>query len=170
MTHKSRRALCTVCSGLNQNAETRDRTGDLQIFSLTLSQLSYRGSGRFYRVYQLGPVPDVNKAIGLRHGRTLFVHRCAIHRIGETCAVLQWIPPPSPRRRQRIGYPSTTFTPCKTRNMCRGLTANGNPALLGEYYFHTLFGVVQKNCLHFSICACHPCAGAMLIFSVSFQF
>ena len=25
-------------------------------------------------------------------------------------------------------------------------------------------------CLHFSICACHPCAGAMLIFSVSFQF
>ena len=27
-----------------------------------------------------------------------------------------------------------------------------------------------KNCLHFSICACHPCAGAMLIFSVSFQF
>ena len=27
-----------------------------------------------------------------------------------------------------------------------------------------------KNCLHFSICACHPCAGAMLIFSVSLQF
>ena len=27
-----------------KNAETRDRTGDLQIFSLTLSQLSYRGS------------------------------------------------------------------------------------------------------------------------------
>ena len=26
------------------NAETRDRTGDLQIFSLTLSQLSYRGT------------------------------------------------------------------------------------------------------------------------------
>ena len=29
---------------------------------------------------------------------------------------------------------------------------------------------LTKNCLHFSICACHPCAGAMLIFSVSFQF
>ena len=28
----------------------------------------------------------------------------------------------------------------------------------------------QKNCVHFSICACHPCAGAMLIFSVSFPF
>ena len=28
----------------NISAETRDRTGDLQIFSLTLSQLSYRGS------------------------------------------------------------------------------------------------------------------------------
>ena len=27
----------------SRNAETRDRTGDLQIFSLTLSQLSYRG-------------------------------------------------------------------------------------------------------------------------------
>jgi hypothetical protein len=27
----------------------------------------------------------------------------------------------------------------------------------------------QQN-LHFSICACHPCAGAMLIFSVSFEF
>ena len=27
------------------HAETRDRTGDLQIFSLTLSQLSYRGFG-----------------------------------------------------------------------------------------------------------------------------
>ena len=26
-----------------------------------------------------------------------------------------------------------------------------------------------ENSLHFSICACHPCAGAMLIFSVSFQ-
>ena len=26
-----------------------------------------------------------------------------------------------------------------------------------------------KNCLLFSICACHPCAGAMLIISVSFQ-
>ena len=26
-----------------------------------------------------------------------------------------------------------------------------------------------KSCLHFSICACHPSAGAMLIFSVSFQ-
>jgi hypothetical protein len=27
-----------------------------------------------------------------------------------------------------------------------------------------------KNLVRFSICACHPCAGAMLIFSVSFQF
>ena len=30
-----------VCLGC-KDAETRDRTGDLQIFSLTLSQLSYR--------------------------------------------------------------------------------------------------------------------------------
>ena len=29
--------------------------------------------------------------------------------------------------------------------------------------------VCHVYCLHFSICACHPCAGAMLIFSVPFQ-
>ena len=28
----------------------------------------------------------------------------------------------------------------------------------------------HNHCLHFSICACHPCAGAMLIFSVPLQF
>ena len=27
----------------------------------------------------------------------------------------------------------------------------------------------KEKWLHFSICVCHPCAGAMLIFSVSFQ-
>ena len=31
------------CDAKKVCAETRDRTGDLQIFSLTLSQLSYRG-------------------------------------------------------------------------------------------------------------------------------
>ena len=31
-------------------------------------------------------------------------------------------------------------------------------------------GGCKKNLDHFSIYACHPCAGAMLIFSVSFQF
>lgn len=31
-------------------------------------------------------------------------------------------------------------------------------------------GVTQQKSDTFSICACHPCAGAMLIFSVSFQF
>ena len=33
-------------------AETRDRTGDLQIFSLTLSQLSYRGCYLFLSEYK----------------------------------------------------------------------------------------------------------------------
>ncbi len=33
----------TAFHGREKNAETRDRTGVLQIFSLTLSQLSYRG-------------------------------------------------------------------------------------------------------------------------------
>ena len=30
--------------------------------------------------------------------------------------------------------------------------------------------LTQNKCLHFSMFACHPCAGAMLIFSVSFRF
>ena len=32
-----------LCPQMDALAETRDRTGDLQIFGLTLSQLSYRG-------------------------------------------------------------------------------------------------------------------------------
>ena len=32
-----------VLQGTRSDAETRERTGDLQIFGLTLSQLSYRG-------------------------------------------------------------------------------------------------------------------------------
>ena len=36
------------------------------------------------------------------------------------------------------------------------------------FFFKTLF--FQKILLHFSIRACHPCAGTMLIFSVSYQF
>ena len=35
---------------------------------------------------------------------------------------------------------------------------------------HTISHAGAKNLLHVSICVCHPCAGAMLIFSVSFQF
>ena len=33
-----------------------------------------------------------------------------------------------------------------------------------------LKGQKKKKVRYFSIYACHPCAGAMLIFSVSFQF
>ena len=32
------------------------------------------------------------------------------------------------------------------------------------------FSYDNKYCLRFSICACHPCAGATLIFSESFRF
>ena len=38
------RVSCRARGEWQEYAETRDRTGDLQIFSLTLSQLSYRGS------------------------------------------------------------------------------------------------------------------------------
>ena len=34
----------------------------------------------------------------------------------------------------------------------------------------TLFCTQHASCLHFSSCACHPCAGAVLIFSASLQF
>jgi hypothetical protein len=39
------------------SAETRDRTGDLQIFSLTLSQLSYRGFDIVAGGQQFAPLP-----------------------------------------------------------------------------------------------------------------
>ena len=58
---------------------------------------------------------------------------------------------------------------CSTRAVCRE-----------EFYWkerervaRTNITKVMQTCqplAHFSICACHPCAGAMLIFSVSFQF
>ena len=36
-------------------------------------------------------------------------------------------------------------------------------------YIYNIHILSNVNCLHFSICACRPCAGAMLIFSVPFQ-
>ena len=33
-----------------------------------------------------------------------------------------------------------------------------------------LFFAAVPNCLHCSSCACHPCVGAMLMFSAAFQF
>merc|ERR1712197_80 len=54
-----------------------------------------------------------------------------------------------------------------------------NPMYMSEYLLackwmaHTAQGRSEgskKNLYHCSTCACHPCAGAMLIFSVSFQF
>ena len=42
---------------------------------------------------------------------------------------------------------------------------------IGDTHSHAgMRDSAKKNVIHFSICACHPCAGAMLIFSVSFQF
>ena len=38
------------------------------------------------------------------------------------------------------------------------------------YIYIYIYTHTYHNCLHFSSCACHPCAGAMLIFSASFQF
>ena len=41
-------------------------------------------------------------------------------------------------------------------------------AIRGFLYFHTNLEIKKYGTLHKF--ACHPCAGAMLIFSVSFQF
>ena len=57
------------------------------------------------------------------------------------------------------GLPSVTGgRPCVTGGLPSGRTSN----VLNKKY--------TQICLHFSICACHPCAGAMLIFFLSFQF
>ena len=55
---------------------------------------------------------------------------------------------------------------------CRRIARNGISAALPLQRRRRLRGFFfpRKNFVHFSICACHPCAGAMLIFSVSFQF
>ena len=42
------------------------------------------------------------------------------------------------------------------------------PTPAGLMYLFMCF--VTIRCLHFSICACHPCGGAMLVFSASFNF
>ena len=42
--------------------------------------------------------------------------------------------------------------------------------VLGKIFLQYQNKQIKKKCDTFSICACHPCAGAMLIFSVSFQF
>ena len=53
---------CAIIQSVNmkKHAETRDRTGDLQIFSLTLSQLSYRGMGSMsWMTLETGPCVHV---------------------------------------------------------------------------------------------------------------
>ena len=55
-------------------------------------------------------------------------------------------------------------------NVLNSFTLSAIPLfiILGEIMLRS--EVSKKNLNHFSTCACHPCAGAMLIFSVSFQF
>ena len=55
----------------------------------------------------------------------------------------------------------------------RGFDSRTAPCVLGrkDFFFEKKKKVQAKvKSDTFSICACHPCAGAMLIFSVSFQF
>ena len=66
---------------------------------------------------------------------------------------------------------SCHLMPCRLRHECKAVCGHAEeqkgatmvtPAMMLQ--------LIGKNVIHFSICACHPCAGAMLIFSVSFQF
>ena len=50
------------------HAETRDRTGDLQIFGLTLSHLSYRGNGHI-----MFTCLSINKTLSVGCGSTFLV-------------------------------------------------------------------------------------------------
>lgn len=60
--------------GKGPDAETRDRTGDLQIFSLTLSQLSYRGLLMVVaRSFAPGDTPPPTMACGQRRRLDLVV-------------------------------------------------------------------------------------------------
>ena len=65
-----------------ENAETRDRTGGLQIFSLTLSQLSYRGTGT---LVCRKPPPTRRKSYPVMH-RNLVVRTGSLRRTaGRSC-------------------------------------------------------------------------------------
>ena len=59
---------------------------------------------------------------------------------------------------------STTVTMITTI-MCGGSSSSNT--IRTSKLFHT-YGPMD-TCLHFSVRACHPCAGAMLTFSVAFQ-
>ena len=69
----------------------------------------------------------------------------------------------------RAWHPIAVPHMLSTRTSC---FLKSRPQLLG--FVGLKYGMpskeLQNKCLHFSICARHPCAGAMLIFSVSFQF
>ena len=75
----------------------------------------------------------------------------------HTCALSSKEPPMPRLLTVAILAQGTSWAVAVTQAFCRAWSIPSSPTL-------------QKKCLHFSICACHPCAGAMLIFSVSFQF
>ena len=62
--------------------------------------------------------------------------------------------------------------PLSRSDTCFGEKALAGKLLLAWKLLHLQDNNIEctKNLIHFPICACHPCAGAMLIFSVSFQF
>ena len=52
-----------------------------------------------------------------------------------------------------------------------GGTRKARPGRKSTWWHVLLFCMYEiLNCLHFSSCACHACAGAMLILYVSFQY
>ena len=106
---------------------------------------------------------DRNSAVGDPEGppRALQTSECSelLNPTRTSCLILA--------QRQPGKLPSPTADDPPQPEICFPEERNNS---IGTLLATTLPEIEKKNCLHFSICACHPCAGAMLIFSVSFQF
>ena len=117
-------------------------------------------------------------------------HRLAMPQQPDLCLEPKWLRCLATARRtiadstrrssQAVAHPNTNRALCRLTSEVRrdpvfsatvwpsAKSMHSFTIIEESHYQHSHFG--KKNCLHFSICACHPCAGAMLIFSVSFQF
>ena len=74
----------------------------------------------------------------------------------------------------QITSPTTTAKPCAVATWVNWVTDNAPSAPMAIVSrcvcFPYSWPMLKRNCLHFSMCTCHPCAGTMLIFPVLFQF
>jgi hypothetical protein len=103
-------------------------------------------------------------APAIRKGRRASACKWLDSRVACAMPVRRDVTPLALRLRQQAEH--TSRSGAQLRSFARSYCAERCLCAL----LRTALRLREKNCLHFSICACHPCAGAMLIFSVSFQF